>query len=106
MAKIAKIIFNVILIIIIILLVIYALLRFTNKVDIYKVETGSMETNIHPGDYIMILNTISGRTYNDLSQYFIFPWIIFIMPKFRNNFVKKMLQIDKNSELKKYQILL
>lgn len=27
-------------------------------------------------DYIMFLNTISGRTYNNLSQYFVFPWII------------------------------
>ena len=27
-------------------------------------------------DYIMILNTLSGRTYNDLSQYPIYPWII------------------------------
>ena len=68
MAKIAKIIFNVILIIIIILLVIYALLRFTNKVDIYKVETGSMETNIHPGDYIMILKNTDYKE-NDVVTY-------------------------------------
>ncbi|KAF6776340.1 hypothetical protein AHF37_03796 [Paragonimus kellicotti] len=27
-------------------------------------------------DYLMYLNTISGRTYNDLNQYPIFPWII------------------------------
>ncbi|KAJ5076793.1 beach domain-containing protein lvsc [Anaeramoeba ignava] len=27
-------------------------------------------------DYLMKLNTISGRTYNDLSQYPVFPWII------------------------------
>ncbi|CAD8102294.1 unnamed protein product [Paramecium sonneborni] len=26
--------------------------------------------------YLMIVNTFSGRTYNDLSQYFIFPWVI------------------------------
>ena len=26
--------------------------------------------------YIMILNTISGRTYNDIAQYPIYPWII------------------------------
>ena len=24
----------------------------------------------------MLLNTIAGRTYNDLSQYLILPWII------------------------------
>ncbi|TPX43799.1 hypothetical protein SeMB42_g04580 [Synchytrium endobioticum] len=27
-------------------------------------------------DYLMHLNTISGRTYNDLTQYPIFPWIL------------------------------
>ncbi|ORX55869.1 beach-domain-containing protein [Piromyces finnis] len=27
-------------------------------------------------DYIMFLNTISGRTFNDLTQYPVFPWII------------------------------
>jgi len=27
-------------------------------------------------DYIMLLNTLSGRTYNDFSQYLIFPWIL------------------------------
>lgn len=27
-------------------------------------------------EYLMQLNTISGRSYNDLSQYPIFPWII------------------------------
>lgn len=27
-------------------------------------------------DYLMFLNTIAGRTYNDLNQYPIFPWVI------------------------------
>ena len=27
-------------------------------------------------DYLMLLNIIAGRSFNDLSQYFIFPWII------------------------------
>ncbi|CAF1245717.1 unnamed protein product [Adineta ricciae] len=27
-------------------------------------------------DYLMMLNTIAGRTYNDLNQYPVFPWII------------------------------
>lgn len=27
-------------------------------------------------EYLMYLNTISGRTYQDLNQYPIFPWII------------------------------
>jgi hypothetical protein len=27
-------------------------------------------------DYLMMLNTIAGRTFNDLNQYPIFPWIL------------------------------
>ncbi|CAF4521491.1 unnamed protein product, partial [Rotaria magnacalcarata] len=27
-------------------------------------------------DYLMMLNTVAGRTYNDLNQYPIFPWIL------------------------------
>lgn len=27
-------------------------------------------------DYLMFLNTVAGRTYNDLNQYPIFPWIL------------------------------
>ncbi|KAI0217053.1 hypothetical protein L0F63_003977 [Massospora cicadina] len=27
-------------------------------------------------DYLMRLNAIAGRTYNDLTQYFVFPWIL------------------------------
>ncbi|KAG9395582.1 Beige/BEACH domain [Carpediemonas membranifera] len=27
-------------------------------------------------DYLMYLNTVSGRTYNDLNQYPVFPWVI------------------------------
>jgi hypothetical protein len=27
-------------------------------------------------EYLMILNTLSGRSYNDLTQYPIFPWIL------------------------------
>jgi hypothetical protein len=27
-------------------------------------------------DYLMLLNRFSGRTYNDLNQYPVFPWIL------------------------------
>ncbi|PVD34451.1 hypothetical protein C0Q70_05725 [Pomacea canaliculata] len=27
-------------------------------------------------DYIMYLNTVAGRTYNDLNQYHVFPWVL------------------------------
>lgn len=55
MGRVFKIIFNTILILIIILLSIYCVLRFTNKVRIYNVETGSMEDKIHTGDYILLV---------------------------------------------------
>ncbi|KAJ5079063.1 neurobeachin [Anaeramoeba ignava] len=27
-------------------------------------------------EYLMILNSMAGRTYNDLTQYPVFPWVI------------------------------
>ena len=27
-------------------------------------------------DYLMLLNKYSGRTYNDINQYYVFPWIL------------------------------
>lgn len=27
-------------------------------------------------EYLMILNTLAGRSYNDLTQYPIFPWVL------------------------------
>ena len=27
-------------------------------------------------DYLMLLNKFSGRNYNDVNQYYIFPWIL------------------------------
>lgn len=27
-------------------------------------------------DYLMFLNTVAGRTYNDLNQYPVFPWVL------------------------------
>ena len=55
MGRIFKIVFNTILILLIILLSGYCILRFTNKVKIYNVETGSMEDKIHTGDYILLV---------------------------------------------------
>ena len=55
MIRVCKIIINTILVIMIVVLSIYAILRFTNRVDIYKVQTGSMEDGIHVGDYIFII---------------------------------------------------
>jgi len=55
MGRVFKIVFNTILILLIILLSGYCILRFTNKVKIYNVETGSMEDKIHTGDYILLV---------------------------------------------------
>ena len=35
-----------------------------------------VEREISNFEYLMQLNTISGRTYNDLAQYPVFPWVI------------------------------
>lgn len=55
MSKFLKILVDALLVVIIIILVVYLALRVTNKVMIYKVETGSMEDKIHVGDYILLL---------------------------------------------------
>lgn len=55
MKKVLRIIEDVILIFVIILLIGYVVLRFSNKLEIYKVETGSMEDGIHVGDYLLIM---------------------------------------------------
>lgn len=57
MIKVIKRSIDVIFIILIVLLAIYGILKLTNKVGIYKVQTGSMEDGIHVGDYILIYKT-------------------------------------------------
>ena len=54
MNKVFKIVFNCLLVFVIVLLVTYITLRFANKIEIYNVETGSMEDKIHVGDYILL----------------------------------------------------
>lgn len=56
MDKALKIISNVILIAFIAVLVLYFALRFTGKAQIYRIETGSMETDVHAGDYVLVLD--------------------------------------------------
>ena len=55
MRNILKIVNNALFIIIIIILAGYFVLRMLNKIEIYSVTTGSMENNIHAGDYILII---------------------------------------------------
>lgn len=55
MIKVIKKIFDCILVLIIVILSIYLILKLNNRVEIYNVETGSMEDNIHAGDYILTL---------------------------------------------------
>lgn len=54
MIKLYKEVTNILFILFIVVLGIYVILRFTNKVEIYSVQTGSMEDNIHVGDYVLI----------------------------------------------------
>ena len=55
MSKAVKIILDFILILIIIALCLYFALRYFDQILIYKVQTGSMEDDIHTGDYILIV---------------------------------------------------
>ncbi len=55
MNKIIKRIFDVIFILIILVLASYFILRAYKIVEVYNVKTGSMEDNIHVGDYVLIL---------------------------------------------------
>ena len=54
MTKIFDVIVNAIFIVLIVLLLAYFALRVTGKIEIYNVKTGSMEEQIHVGDYILI----------------------------------------------------
>ena len=54
MAKVIKRVFDVVLVLIIILLIVYFALRNIGILEIYEVETGSMEQGIHAGDYVLI----------------------------------------------------
>lgn len=41
-----------------------------------KLTSKWVERKISNFEYLMSLNTLSGRTYNDLNQYPVFPWIL------------------------------
>ncbi|KAI8812528.1 hypothetical protein BJ742DRAFT_792726, partial [Cladochytrium replicatum] len=57
-----------------------AVTKFTTNVDnaalLSKFQTQWMQNEISNFDYLMKLNTLAGRTYNDLNQYPVFPWIL------------------------------
>ena len=39
-------------------------------------KLNSQRREITNYEYLMFLNTVAGRTYNDLNQYPVFPWVI------------------------------
>ena len=49
-----------------------ALTLIGSKTVTQRWETGEI-TNF---EYLMHLNTLAGRSYNDLNQYPVFPWVI------------------------------
>lgn len=53
-SRIFKTLFNILLIFITIILSAYFVLRITDRIKIFNVETGSMEDKIHTGDYILL----------------------------------------------------
>lgn len=54
MRKVLNIITNTIFILVILVLISYFALRSIGLIEIYQVQTGSMEDGIHAGDYILI----------------------------------------------------
>lgn len=44
-------------------------------------------------DYLMFLNTIAGRTYNDLNQYPVFPWVL-------SNYTSDKLDLSESSNFR------
>ena len=54
MVKVLRKIADILFIVIIVILAGYYVLRLTNKVEIFSIITGSMEENIHAGDYVLI----------------------------------------------------
>ncbi len=57
MAKVFNKFINILLIIIISVLSIGLILRALDKMNIYNIESGSMESKIHVGDYVLIYKT-------------------------------------------------
>jgi len=55
MSRIIKKVFDILFILIILVLVGYFALRINKTIEIYNVKTGSMEDNIHAGDYVLIV---------------------------------------------------
>ena len=41
-----------------------------------KATWAALQTDISNFDYLMLLNSASGRTTQDISQYPVFPWVI------------------------------
>ena len=52
-----------------------------NKESIKHIISLFKKGEISNYDYLLKLNKLSTRTYNDLSQYPIFPWIVTNIPK-------------------------
>ena len=42
----------------------------------YRIQEDWVQRRISNFEYLMFLNTFAGRTYNDLTQYPVFPWVL------------------------------
>ncbi|KAJ3119166.1 hypothetical protein HK098_005710, partial [Nowakowskiella sp. JEL0407] len=52
------------------------MLLVDNQAEIMKLQSKWVQREISNFEYLMQLNTLAGRTYNDLNQYPVFPWVI------------------------------
>ena len=91
----------------------YELIHPSNKTKIYNINAKTEEWqshNISNLEYLMWLNIFAGRSFNDLTQYPVFPWVVTnfnseqINPKsdFRNlSLPMGMLGLSEKGELRK-----
>ena len=54
----------------------FSLITFLPFCFSYSFLSSGQRGQISNFEYLMALNTISGRTYNDLNQYPVFPWVL------------------------------
>ena len=53
-----------------------AILQDARSMWCERLSTAWRERKLSNFEYLMMLNTLAGRTYNDLTQYPVFPWIL------------------------------
>ena len=70
----------------------FELINENTSEEIKKINNEVKQGNINNFVYLLKLNYLASRTYNELNQYPVFPWIFFDMDK-----IDSLLNIEKNN---------